>query len=88
MLVASHKPESRKEMQSQIYKLTFTVKYNSMQLFQLRVSRRKGKRSNMSAKGLSGMTSFIPEYITIHKFSTKFKIRSCFFMNINRDHVP
>ena len=45
----------------------------------------KGKRSNMSAKGLSGKTSFIPEYITIHRFSTKFKIRSCFLMNINRD---
>ncbi len=41
----------------------------------------------MSAKGLSGKTSFIPEYITIHRFSTKFKIRSCFLMNINRDYV-
>ena len=41
----------------------------------------------MSAKGLSGKTSFIPEYITIHRCSTKFKIRSCFFMNINRDYV-
>ncbi len=41
----------------------------------------------MSAKGLSGKTSFIPEYITIHRFSTKFKIRSCFFMNINRNYV-
>ncbi len=38
----------------------------------------------MSAKGLSEKTSFIPEYITIHRFSTKFKIRSCFLMNINR----
>ena len=42
------------------------------------------KRSNMSAKGLWGKTSSIPEYITIHRFSTKFKIRSCFLMNINR----
>ena len=41
----------------------------------------------MSAKGLSGKTSFIPKYITIHRFSTKFKIRSCFLMNINRDYV-
>ena len=41
----------------------------------------------MSAKGLSGKTSFIPEYITIHRFCTKFKIRSCFRMNINRDYV-
>ena len=42
----------------------------------------------MSAKGLSGKTSFIPEYITIHRFSTKFKIRSCFlYMKINRDYV-
>ncbi len=41
----------------------------------------------MSAKGLSGKTSFIPEYITIHRFSTKFKIRPCFLMNINRDYV-
>ncbi len=35
--------------------------------------------------GLSGKTSFIPEYNTIHRFSTKFKIRSCFLMNINRE---
>ena len=41
----------------------------------------------MRAKGLSGKTSFIPEYITIHRFSTKFKIRSCFLMNINHDYV-
>ena len=41
----------------------------------------------MSAKGLSGKTSFIPLYITIHRFSTKFKIRYCFLMNINRDYV-
>ncbi len=41
----------------------------------------------MSVKGLSGKTSFIPEYITIHRFSTKFKIRSCFVMNINRNYV-
>ncbi len=41
----------------------------------------------MSAKGLSGKISFVPEYITIHSFSTKFKIRSSFFMNINRDYV-
>ncbi len=58
-----------------------------IQLFQLRLSRRQGKRSNMNAKGLSGKTSFIPEYNIIHRFSTKFKIRSCFLMNINRDHV-
>ena len=41
----------------------------------------------MSAKGLSGKTSFIPEYITIHSFSTEFKVRSCFLMNINRDYL-
>ncbi len=41
----------------------------------------------MSAKGFLGKTSFIPEYITIHRFSTKFKIRYCFLMNINRDYV-
>ena len=41
--------------------------------------------SNMSAKGLSRMTSFINEYITIHRFSTYFNIKSCFLMNINRD---
>ncbi len=41
----------------------------------------------MSVKGLSGKTSFIPECITIHGFSTKFKIRSFFPMNINRDYV-
>ena len=55
---------------------------HEIQLFQLR-----GKRSNMSAKGLSGKTNFISEYITIHRFSTKLKIRSCFLMNINRDYV-
>ena len=54
-----------------------------IQLFQLRLSWRKGKRSKMSAKSLSGKTSFIPEYITMHVFSTKLKIRSCFLMNIN-----
>ena len=31
--------------------------------------------------------SFVPEYIPFHRFSTKFKIRSSFFMNINRDYV-
>ena len=41
----------------------------------------------MSVKGLSGKTSFIPEYITIHRFSTKFRIRACILMNINRDYV-
>ena len=40
---------------------------------------------NMSTKDLLGMTSFINEYITIHRFSTKFKIKSCFLMNTNRD---
>ncbi len=50
-----------------------------IQLFQLRSSQRQGKRSNTSAKGLSGKTSFIPEYITAHRFSTKFKIKSYFF---------
>ncbi len=43
--------------------------------------------SNMSAKGLSGKISFILEYITIHRFSTKFKSRSCFLMNLKRDYV-
>ena len=41
----------------------------------------------MSANVLSGKTSFIPEYITIHRFSIKFKIRSCFLMKINCDYV-
>ena len=41
----------------------------------------------MNARGLTGKTSFISEYITIHRFPTKFKIRSCFLMNINRDYV-
>ncbi len=41
----------------------------------------------MSAKGLSGKTRFITEYVTIHRFSTKFEIRSCFLMNISRDYV-
>ena len=39
----------------------------------------------MSAIGLSGMTSIIAEYITIHRLSTKYKIKSCLLMNINRD---
>ena len=59
-----------------------------IQLFQLRLSRRQGKRSNMSAKGLSGKTSFIPEYIAIHRFSTKFKIRPCFLMSKSRLRIP
>ena len=46
----------------------------------------KKKRSNMSAKGLSGMTSFVPKYITIHRFSVKFEIESCFLMKINGDY--
>ena len=41
----------------------------------------------MSTKGLSGKTSFISEYITIHGFSTESEIESCFLMNINRDYV-
>ncbi len=41
----------------------------------------------MNAKGLSGKTSFIPEYITVHRFSTKLKIISCFLMKINHDYV-
>ena len=40
----------------------------------------------MSAKGLSGMTSFVPKYITIHRFSAKFEIKSCFLMKINGDY--
>ncbi len=53
----------------------------------IKVVLKEGERSNMSAKGLSEKTSFIPEYITIHRFSTKFKIKSCFLMNVNRDYV-
>ncbi len=34
-------------------------------VFQLRLSPRQGKRSNMSAKGLSGKTSFIPEILPL-----------------------
>ena len=41
----------------------------------------------MSAKSLSGKTSFIPENITIQRYSTQFKIRPCFLMNINRNYV-
>ncbi len=40
----------------------------------------------MNAKSLSGMTSFIPQYIAIHRFSTKYKIISCFHIDINRDY--
>ncbi len=29
--------------------------------------------------------SFIPEYITIYRFFTKFKIKFCFLININHD---
>ncbi len=35
----------------------------------------------MSARGLSGRLVLF-HYSTIHRFSTKFKIRSCFLMNI------
>ncbi len=41
----------------------------------------------MSAKGLSGKTNFIPEYITIHRFSTKLNLDLAFPVNINRDYV-
>ena len=49
-----------------------------IQLFQLRLSRRQGKRLNMSAKGLSGKTSFIPEYITIHRSQLGLKLDLAF----------
>ena len=39
-----------------------------IQLIQLRLFLRKGKRSKMSAKGLSGKISFIPNIITIQSF--------------------
>ena len=40
----------------------------------------------MSAKGLSGRTGFIPKYITIHRLSTKCKIR--FFFHLKPNHKP
>ncbi len=39
------------------------IDMQGIQLFQLRLSRRKGKRSNMSAKGLSGVSFFHFKYI-------------------------
>ena len=41
----------------------------------------------MSTNGLSGMASFIPEYINIHRFSTKFKIRCCFLVHVSGNKV-
>ena len=46
---------------------------------------KKREKVEYERERLIGKDSFIPEYITIHRFSTKFKIRSCFLMNINRD---
>ncbi len=37
-------------------------------------------------KVFSGKTGFIPEYITIHRFSTKFKIS--FFFHLKPNHKP
>ncbi len=53
----------------------------------IKVVPKKREKVEYKANILSGKTSFIPEYITIHRFSTKFKNRSCFFTNINRDYV-
>ena len=59
-----------------------------IQLFQLRLSRGKGKRSNMSAKGLSGKTSFIPKTLPFIGFPLSLKLDLVFlYMNINRDYV-
>ena len=66
------------EVHDKILVINIACRFKTIQLFQLRLSRRKGKRLNMSAKGLSGKTSFIPEYITIHRFSTKFKLDLAF----------
>ena len=51
---------------------------SDIQLFQLRLSRRKGKRSNMSAKGLSGKSSFIPETLPFIGFPLSFKLDLAF----------
>ena len=46
---------------------------------------KKREKVEYERERLIGKDCFIPEYITIHRFSTKFKIRACFLMNINRD---
>ena len=49
-----------------------------IQLIQLRLSHRKGKRSNTSAKGLLGMTSFIPETLPFIGFPLILKLNLAF----------
>ncbi len=44
--------------------------------------------SNMSAKGLSGMTSFIPEYLPFIGLPLSLKIRSCYLINIVLNYEP
>ncbi len=58
-----------------------------MQLIQLRLHvLKKGEKVEYERERFVGNDySFILEYIIIHRFSTKFKIESCFLMNINRD---
>ena len=51
------------------------------------VSKKKEKVEYERERLIGKDYSFIPEYIIIHRFSTKFKIRSCFLMNINRNYV-
>jgi hypothetical protein len=48
------------------------------------VLKKREKLEYEQSKGLLGMTSFIPEYITIHRFSTKYQIKSCLLMNKSR----
>ena len=56
-------------------------------IISIKVVPKKRENVEYECERLSGETSFIPEYITIHMFSTKFKIRSWFLMNITRDYV-
>ncbi len=64
-----------------VYKCTYIYTYDLYTANSIKVILKK--RSNMSTKGLSGMTSLIPEHITIHRFSTKIKIKPCSLMNTN-----
>ncbi len=45
----------------------------------IKVVPKKRKKVEYEREGLSEMTSFIPEYITIHRVFTKFTSKSCFY---------
>ncbi len=60
--------------------------YVCIQLFQLRLSPKTREKVEYERERLIGKTSFIPEYIIIHRFSIKFNNGRC-LINISRDYL-